>query len=100
MNSFKERKQQRINRDVQQQARYVTGVVLEKIDAGQESPYVAYARVKGLTPEDTARNVGHAVIGQLGEQFMLDAKVAEEESSLVREGAVVSVIRAGGRTAF
>ena len=92
MRSLRERRRQRIDRDVRQQTDYVVGSIQEQIDAGQEPPYVAYARVRSLTPEDTARDVGQAVIGHLGESFMLDAKVAEEAGTLFRDGAIIRLV--------
>jgi hypothetical protein len=92
MNFLANHRQQSIDTEVQKQASYVVGAIQEQIDAGQEPPYVAYARVRGLSPEDTARNVGHVAIDRLDGQFILDAKVAEEESTLVREGAIIRVL--------
>ena len=94
MNFLQERRRQHIDDKVQEQAAYVAGSVKEQIDAGQAPPYAAYARVKGLTAEDTARYVGQSAIIQLGEGFMLDAQIAEEESSIVREGAIIRIIPA------
>jgi hypothetical protein len=92
MKFLRERRQQRIDRDVQEQADYVASTVQDLIGIGQEPPFVTYARVRGLSPENTAKEVGQAAIGQLGEQFMLDAKVTEEASSLAREGAIIRFV--------
>jgi hypothetical protein len=86
-------RQQRIDRDVHQQADYVTDSIQAQIDAGEAPPHTAYAWVRGLSPENTAREVGQAAIGKFDEQFMLDAKVTEEASSLTREGAFIRFVQ-------
>jgi hypothetical protein len=92
MKFLREREQRRIDRDVQQQADYVADAIQVQIDAGEAPPHTAYAWVRGLSPENTAREVGQAAIGKFDEQFMLDAKRAEEASSLTREGAFIRFV--------
>lgn len=81
-------------RAIQEQADYVAQAVQRQIDAGEQPPYVAYARIKGLPPELTAHKVGQATLGRLGDGYLLDAEVAEGESDLVRDGAIIRILPA------
>ncbi len=81
-----------IKAQVAEQAAYATKTIQQQIDAGQESPYLAYVRVSGLDPEQTASQVGQAALLQLGEGFMLDAQLAEEESRVLKSGALLRVL--------